>query len=46
MFICFAGHGVVNEKKKRIKVNGIKKNGFFIIPPLILKYYITLTCKP
>jgi len=32
MFICFAGHGVVNKKKKRIKINVIEKNGFFIVP--------------
>jgi hypothetical protein len=39
MFICFAGHGVVNKKKERESINVIEKNDFFILhPPLLLKY--------
>jgi len=35
MYICFAVHGVVNKKKKMKKINGFKKNGFFIVSPFL-----------
>jgi hypothetical protein len=38
MVICFAGHGVVNKKRKRIKIKVIKKKCLFILPPFFEIY--------
>jgi hypothetical protein len=45
MVICFAGHGVVNKKKKRITVNVIKKSSFFIVPPFFCDIALSLPKK-